>query len=110
MVSDTRRCIARVVPDVTGLDKEFDYLIPEDLGAPVEAECGPGRLGFPCPIHHVLNVLRRGDRDFAHHLTRGWIDRSKGTHAGWPRAEESRCAAWGAKMPTAEVGEQGEEA
>jgi len=35
-VSDTNRCIARVVPDVTGLDKEFDYLIPDDLGAAVE--------------------------------------------------------------------------
>ena len=23
--------IARVLPDVTGLDKEFDYLIPDDL-------------------------------------------------------------------------------
>lgn len=28
--------IARVVPDVTGLDKEFDYLIPADLDASVE--------------------------------------------------------------------------
>jgi primosomal protein N' (replication factor Y) len=28
--------IARVVPDVTGLDKEFDYLIPADLDARVE--------------------------------------------------------------------------
>jgi len=36
MVSDTTRCIARVVPDVTGLDKEFDYLIPTDLDALVE--------------------------------------------------------------------------
>ncbi len=35
MVSDTNRYIARVVPDVTGLDKEFDYLIPADLGVPV---------------------------------------------------------------------------
>jgi len=35
MVSDTNRYIARVVPDVIGLDKEFDYLIPADLGAPV---------------------------------------------------------------------------
>jgi primosomal protein N' (replication factor Y) len=36
MVSDTRRHIARVVPDVTGLDKEFDYLIPADLEDVVE--------------------------------------------------------------------------
>ena len=36
MVSDTSRHVARVVPDVTGLDKEFDYLIPPDLDAPVE--------------------------------------------------------------------------
>ncbi len=38
MVSDatvTTR-VARVVPDVTGLDKEFDYLIPADLHASVE--------------------------------------------------------------------------
>jgi len=28
--------VARVVPDVSGLDKEFDYLIPDDLDAPVE--------------------------------------------------------------------------
>jgi primosomal protein N' (replication factor Y) len=28
--------VARVVPDVTGLDKEFDYLIPADLDAFVE--------------------------------------------------------------------------
>jgi len=26
--------IARVIPDVTGLDKEFDYLVPEGLDAP----------------------------------------------------------------------------
>ncbi len=25
--------VARVVPDVTGLDKEFDYLVPDELGA-----------------------------------------------------------------------------
>ena len=36
MVSDTNRHVARVVPDVTGLDKEFDYLIPPDLDASVE--------------------------------------------------------------------------
>ena len=36
MVSDTNRYIARVVPDVTGLDKEFDYLIPADLDHIVE--------------------------------------------------------------------------
>ena len=38
MVSDTTGTlrIARVVPDVTGLDKEFDYLIPADLAASVE--------------------------------------------------------------------------
>ena len=36
MVSDTNRYIARVVPDVTGLDKEFDYLIPTDLEQAVE--------------------------------------------------------------------------
>ena len=35
MVSDTNRCIARVVPDVTGLDKQFDYSIPPDLSAHV---------------------------------------------------------------------------
>ena len=35
MVSDTTRYIARVVPDVTGLDKQFDYLIPPDLSARV---------------------------------------------------------------------------
>jgi primosomal protein N' (replication factor Y) (superfamily II helicase) len=36
MVSDTNRYIARVVPDVTGLDKEFDYLIPVDLVGSVQ--------------------------------------------------------------------------
>ncbi len=38
MVSDTTATfrVARVVPDVTGLDKEFDYLIPADLDAFVE--------------------------------------------------------------------------
>ena len=38
MVSDTAVTVrvARIVPDVTGLDKEFDYLIPADLGAFVE--------------------------------------------------------------------------
>jgi primosomal protein N' (replication factor Y) (superfamily II helicase) len=35
MASPTPR-IARVVPDVTGLDKEFDYTIPADLDALVE--------------------------------------------------------------------------
>ena len=25
----------RVIPDVTGLDKEFDYLVPDGLDAPV---------------------------------------------------------------------------
>jgi primosomal protein N' (replication factor Y) len=35
MVSDTNRYIARVVPDVTGLDKQFDYSIPTDLSARV---------------------------------------------------------------------------
>ena len=35
MVSDTNRYIARVVPDVTGLDKQFDYLITPDLSARV---------------------------------------------------------------------------
>jgi primosomal protein N' (replication factor Y) len=35
MVSDTNRYIARVVPDVTGLDKQFDYLIPPDVSARV---------------------------------------------------------------------------
>ena len=35
MVSDTNRHIARVVPDVTGLDKQFDYSIPTDLSARV---------------------------------------------------------------------------
>jgi primosomal protein N' (replication factor Y) len=35
MASRTPR-IARVVPDVTGLDKEFDYTIPADLDASVE--------------------------------------------------------------------------
>jgi primosomal protein N' (replication factor Y) len=35
MVSDTNRYIARVVPDVTGLDKQFDYSIPLDLSARV---------------------------------------------------------------------------
>jgi primosomal protein N' (replication factor Y) len=33
MVSDTNRYIARVVPDVTGLDKQFDYSVPPDLSA-----------------------------------------------------------------------------
>jgi primosomal protein N' (replication factor Y) len=38
VVSDTEATqrIARVVPDVTGLDKEFDYEIPADLDASVE--------------------------------------------------------------------------
>lgn len=36
MVSDTNRRVARVVPDVTGLDKEFDYLVPADLDGLVE--------------------------------------------------------------------------
>ena len=38
MVSDTTVTprVARVVPDVIGLDKEFDYLIPADLDASVE--------------------------------------------------------------------------
>lgn len=36
LVSDTTRCIARVVPDVTGLDKEFDYVVPRDLEDSVE--------------------------------------------------------------------------
>lgn len=38
MVSDTTASfrVARVVPDITGLDKEFDYLIPADLDAIVE--------------------------------------------------------------------------
>lgn len=38
MVSDTTVTVrvARVIPDVTGLDKEFDYLIPADLDATVE--------------------------------------------------------------------------
>ena len=38
MVSDTGVTlrVARIVPDVTGLDKEFDYLIPADLDAIVE--------------------------------------------------------------------------
>ncbi len=35
MVSDTNRYIARVVPNVSGLDKQFDYLIPEQLSADV---------------------------------------------------------------------------
>jgi primosomal protein N' (replication factor Y) len=36
-VSDTdgARRVATVVPDVTGLDKSFDYLIPPDLDAHV---------------------------------------------------------------------------
>lgn len=38
MVSDTTVTsrVARVIPDVTGLDKEFDYLIPADLDPIVE--------------------------------------------------------------------------
>ena len=31
MPSPARQSVARVLPDVTGLDKEFDYLIPDDL-------------------------------------------------------------------------------
>lgn len=42
--------IARVVPDVTGLDKQFDYLVPEDLqdrvtvGCLVRVPLGPRRV------------------------------------------------------------------
>lgn len=39
-MSDTNRCIARVVPDVTGLDKEFDYVVPDELSPRV----GPGTV------------------------------------------------------------------
>ena len=28
--------VARVLPDLTGLDKEFDYLIPEDMAPSVQ--------------------------------------------------------------------------
>jgi primosomal protein N' (replication factor Y) (superfamily II helicase) len=38
--------VARVVPDVTGLDKEFDYLVPEDL----TGEVGPGSI-VRVPLH-----------------------------------------------------------
>ena len=32
--------VARVLPDVTGLDKQFDYLVPDGLDAPVgDAAC-----------------------------------------------------------------------
>ena len=31
----SRRRAVRVIPDVTGLDKEFDYLVPDGLDAPV---------------------------------------------------------------------------
>lgn len=52
MVSDTAvTLIATVVPDVTGLDKEFDYLIPDDLservrvGTIVRVELHGRRIG-----------------------------------------------------------------
>ena len=35
--------VARVLPNVTGLDKSFDYLIPDDLQVP--AHFGPVRIG-----------------------------------------------------------------
>ena len=35
--------VARVLPNVTGLDKSFDYLIPDDLRVP--ARFGPVRIG-----------------------------------------------------------------
>ena len=35
--------VARVLPNVTGLDKTFDYLIPDDLHAP--ARFGPVQVG-----------------------------------------------------------------
>ena len=46
--------VARVVPDVTGLDKEFDYLVPADLGAEI-------RVGS------VVRVPLHGRR------VRGWV-------------------------------------
>ncbi len=51
MVSDTNRYIARIVPDVTGLDKQFDYLVPDDLsthisvGTIVRVELHGRRIG-----------------------------------------------------------------
>lgn len=50
-MSDTERCIARVVPDVTGLDKQFDYLIrPEfdefvEVGTIVRVDLHGRRIG-----------------------------------------------------------------
>ena len=43
--------VARVLPDVTGLDKEFDYLVPEELidavtaGVMVRVELHGRRVG-----------------------------------------------------------------
>jgi primosomal protein N' (replication factor Y) len=64
MVSDTTRCIARVVPDVTGLDKEFDYVVPSDLvaeiavGSIVRVDLHGRRIGAWV---RTLTVVTQGD-------------------------------------------------
>ena len=35
MPADPGPLVARVVPDLTGLDRQFDYLVPEDMRAQV---------------------------------------------------------------------------
>lgn len=49
--------IARVIPDVTGLDKQFDYLIPESFGA----------LGIDLAIGDIVRFELHGRR------VRGWV-------------------------------------
>src|SRR6187455_1297575 len=51
--------VVRVSPDVTGLDKEFDYVVPEGLDAPVGS-----RVRVPLHGRHVAGwVVAEGPPD-----------------------------------------------
>ena len=78
-----QRLVARVVPDVTGLDKEFDYLVPDSLLQRVEVG---DRVRVP------LHGRRVG----------GWVV-ALSPHAAVDRSRLVPIAAWSSRGPSASL-------
>jgi len=73
-----------VLPDVTGLDKEFDYLIPEALANRVE-------------VGSIVRVSLHGRR------VRGWVVGLDPTDEAVPAVQLQPIAAWSSVGPSAEL-------
>jgi len=84
--------IARVLPDVTGLDKEFDYLIPDGLAGVVA-----GSVADHVRVGAIVRVPLHGRR------VRGWVTEIDPTDHAVSRSKLQPLARWSSVGPRPEL-------